>query len=89
VGYDIDGVLPDDQRRAGSFAWPPPKTVYAGARFKAFLATAIILDRAGSTEFGTGKTKRSGVPSTGCTVRRSAMGGTNRLPVTTRGSRTW
>ena len=27
-GKSIDGVLPDDQRRAGTFAWPPPKENY-------------------------------------------------------------
>ena len=27
-GHDIDGVLPDDQRRAGGFTWPPPKENY-------------------------------------------------------------
>src|SRR3990172_8188734 len=24
-GHSIDGVLPDDERRAGGFTWPPPK----------------------------------------------------------------
>jgi hypothetical protein len=27
-GHSVDGVLPDDQRRAGGFTWPPPKENY-------------------------------------------------------------
>ena len=49
-GHDIDGVLPDDQRRAGAFAWPPPKTVYSWGALGPVMATAIILDRAGHTD---------------------------------------
>lgn len=46
-GHDIDGVIPDDQRRAGVFAWPPPKTLYSWGALGPAMATAIILDRAG------------------------------------------
>ena len=28
-GHNLDGVIGDDQRRAGAFAWPPPHTNYA------------------------------------------------------------
>lgn len=49
-GHDIDGVMPDDQRRAGAFAWPPPKTVYSWGVLGPAMATAIILDRAGQTD---------------------------------------
>lgn len=46
-GHSIDGVLPDDQRRAGPFAWPPPKENYVWGGLEGALAQAIILDRAG------------------------------------------
>jgi len=48
--HDVDGVIPDDQRRAGSFAWPPAKTIYAWGALQGVLATAVILDRAGRTD---------------------------------------
>jgi len=46
-GHSIDGVLPDDQRRAGDFHWPPPKENYVYGALQGALATAVILDRAG------------------------------------------
>lgn len=46
-GHSIDGVLPDDQRRAGGFAWPPPKENYVYGALQGALATAVILHRAG------------------------------------------
>jgi hypothetical protein len=46
-GHSIDGVLPDDQRRAGSFAWPPPVTNYAYGALGGALAQAVILQRQG------------------------------------------
>jgi hypothetical protein len=46
-GHSVDGVIPDDQRRAGGFSWPPTKTGYAWGALQGVVATAIILDRAG------------------------------------------
>lgn len=46
-GHSIDGVLPDDQRRAGGFAWPPPKENYVYGALQGALAHAVILHRAG------------------------------------------
>lgn len=46
-GHSIDGVLPDDQRRAGGFTWPPPKENYAWGALQGALAQAEILGRAG------------------------------------------
>lgn len=46
-GFSIDGVLPDDQRRGGSFGWPPPKENYVYEGLQGALAQAVILYRAG------------------------------------------
>lgn len=46
-GHSIDGVLPDDQRRAGGFSWPPPKENYVYEALQGALAQAVILHRAG------------------------------------------
>jgi PKD repeat protein len=46
-GVSIDGVLPDDQRRGGSFTWPPPREDYVWEALQGALAQAVILDRAG------------------------------------------
>ena len=46
-GHSIDGVLPDDQRRAGSFTWPPPQENYAYEALQGLLAQGIMLSRAG------------------------------------------
>ncbi len=46
-GHSIDGVLPDDQRRAGAFEWPPPQTNYVWESLQGALAQAVILHRAG------------------------------------------
>ncbi len=46
-GHSIDGVLPDDQRRAGGFKWPPPKENYVYEGLQGVLLQAIILDRSG------------------------------------------
>jgi hypothetical protein len=50
-GHSIDGVLPDDQRRGGSFTWPPPKENYAYEALQDVLLQAIILQRAGYNPF--------------------------------------
>src|SRR3989338_10509725 len=46
-GHSIDGVLPDDQRRAGGFTWPPPQENYVYEALQGALAQAVILDRQG------------------------------------------
>ncbi|HET6202582.1 MAG TPA: alginate lyase family protein [Planctomycetota bacterium] len=46
-GHSIDGVLPDDQRRAGPFAWPPPKENYVYEALQGALVQAVVLHRAG------------------------------------------
>ena len=46
-GHVVDGVLPDDQRRGGPFAWPPPRENYVYGALQGALAQAVILDRAG------------------------------------------
>jgi len=46
-GYLIDGVLPDDQRRAGRFKWPPPQENYVFEALQGALVQAVILSRLG------------------------------------------
>jgi hypothetical protein len=46
-GHSIDGIMPDDQRRCGSFQWPPCLTNYAWEGLQGALAQAVILGRAG------------------------------------------
>ncbi len=46
-GHSIDGALPDDMRRGGSFKWPPGETGYAWEGLQGALAQAEILHRAG------------------------------------------
>ena len=46
-GHSIDGVLPDDQRRAGPFTWPPPHENYVYGALQGAMAQAVILSRAG------------------------------------------
>jgi len=46
-GHSIDGVLPDDQRRSGPFAWPPPHENYVYGALQGALVQAVILDHAG------------------------------------------
>ncbi len=53
-GANIDGVLPDDQRRCGSFVWPPCKTNYAWEGLQGALAQAWMLRRHGYDAFGWG-----------------------------------
>jgi hypothetical protein len=50
-GHPIDGVLPDDQRRAGPFGWPPPHTNYAWGALQGAVAQAVMLERAGYDAF--------------------------------------
>ncbi len=47
AGHSLDGVLPEEQRRAGDFAWPPRKENYVYEALQGALAQAMILHRAG------------------------------------------
>ncbi len=46
-GHSIDGVLPEEMRRAGTFTWPPPKENYVWGALAGALAQAVMLHRAG------------------------------------------
>jgi chitodextrinase len=46
-GHDIDGVVADDQRRCGTFVWPPCKTNYAWETLQGAVVQAYLLDREG------------------------------------------
>jgi uncharacterized coiled-coil protein SlyX len=46
-GYNIDGVLPDDQRRGGTFTWPPPYENYVAEALQGALVQALLLHRCG------------------------------------------
>ncbi|MBI3443633.1 hypothetical protein HY008_03100 [Candidatus Woesebacteria bacterium] len=46
-GHDIDGVLPDDQRRSGSFTWPPFCENYVWGALNGFSVGTEMLRRAG------------------------------------------
>ncbi len=50
-GRVIDGVLPDDQRRTGGFAWPPPKGNYVWGALAGVVVQAVILQRQGYPAF--------------------------------------
>jgi alginate lyase len=47
AGHSIDGVLPDDLRRAGGFRWPPPKENYVWEALQGATLQAELLTRAG------------------------------------------
>ena len=51
AGQSVDGVLPDDQRRTGGFAWPPPCGNYPYGALDGALLQAEILWRAGYDTF--------------------------------------
>jgi hypothetical protein len=46
-GRNIDGVLPDDQRRSGGFTWPAPKENYVYEALQGAVALAWVLERQG------------------------------------------
>jgi hypothetical protein len=46
-GHPIGGVLPDDQRRAGRFRWPPPKENYVYEALQGAIEQAVLLERLG------------------------------------------
>lgn len=51
-GHPIGGVLPDDQRRGGSFRWPPPCENYVHEALQGALVEAELLRRAGYDAYG-------------------------------------
>jgi hypothetical protein len=53
-GHNVDGVIPDDQRRYGGFSWPPPCGNYPHEALDGTLLTAEILSRAGYPAYGWG-----------------------------------
>lgn len=50
-GRVLDGALPDDMRRGGSFQWPPAATGYPWEALQGATLQALILDRAGYDAF--------------------------------------
>lgn len=46
-GHSIDGALPEELRRAGGFAWPPPRENYIYEGLQGALAQAVLLSRLG------------------------------------------
>lgn len=50
-GRNVDGVLPDDQRRAGGFTWPPQKENYTWEALQGASVQAWLLHRAGYDAF--------------------------------------
>lgn len=48
---NVDGVLPDDQRRAGGFTWPPQKENYVWEALQGATVQAWLLHRAGYDVF--------------------------------------
>lgn len=51
AGHNIDGVLPDDQRRGGSFTWPPPCEGYVHEALQGALVAAQLLAFNGQPAF--------------------------------------
>jgi hypothetical protein len=51
LGRSVDGVLPDDQRRAGVFQWPPPVSNYPYGALQGAVAQAVIAERQGHPAF--------------------------------------
>ncbi len=50
-GHNIDGVLPDDQRRGCTFTWPPCKENYVWEALQGASVQALLLQRAGYPVF--------------------------------------
>jgi hypothetical protein len=50
-GRVLDGALPDDMRRGGTFQWPPVSTGYPWEALQGATLQALILDRAGFNAF--------------------------------------
>ena len=50
-GQNLDGARPDDQRRCGSFIWPPCKTNYSWEGFQGLIVSAEMLYRRGYSSY--------------------------------------
>lgn len=50
-GHNVDGVLPDDQRRGGDFKWPPPCENYVREAMQGMVVQAELLRRQGQDAF--------------------------------------
>jgi Alginate lyase len=48
-GHSLDGVLPEDQRRCGEYAWPPCRTTYVHGAADGLLLSFWMLARHGET----------------------------------------
>jgi hypothetical protein len=46
-GKNVDGVIPEDQRRSGDFTWPAPKGGYPWEGVQGLIVTDVILQRRG------------------------------------------
>lgn len=46
-GHSVDGLMPDEQRRAGRFQWPPQKENYVWGGLQGAVVQAQLLHRAG------------------------------------------
>ncbi|MFW6096917.1 MAG: alginate lyase family protein [Chloroflexota bacterium] len=46
-GHSVDGLMPDEQRRAGPFQWPPPRENYVWGGLQGAVVQAQLLHRAG------------------------------------------
>ena len=53
-GKNVDGVIAEDQRRTGEFAWPAPKGSYPHEALQGAVVASVILDRAGVLDFNAG-----------------------------------
>lgn len=53
-GHSVDGVIPEDQRRTGEFAWPAPKGSYPWEGMQGALVAGVILQRAGKVNINDG-----------------------------------
>lgn len=49
-GHNIDGAQPEEQRRCGTYSWPPCKTEYPWAALAGALPQAVVLHEAGYTD---------------------------------------
>lgn len=58
-GNDLDGVIPDDQRRGGTYTWPPPRENYVWEALQGAVAQAHMLHRRGYPAWGMGKSSRA------------------------------
>lgn len=54
-GKNVDGVIPDDQRRGGGFAWPAPKENYVWEALQGATMQAEMLSRAGFDSWNWGE----------------------------------